>query len=293
MCFYSKKTEINRFWYFIEKGYPFILFDVETTGLKKTDYIVQFSGIKCIKNPETSRYIIKDQINEYIKPPFIMGQEVIDVHHITNEFLADKPNEYQIFNKIHDWLNEAAVVSGYNVGFDIKMVKALCERNETNYEPPIVVDAFTIVKEMMDPKIFEGKRKLSNIAEYLGLSQDIQFHSADDDILVTWRVMEKLLEIYKTTPIIPEYTKEKAKITSVNKWDKGKNKRIYVSIIAPNAAGEIYYDCFYSIWRNKDEENNIISKINMEQLEKDLEEIVKKAGFEKISQYRGNYTSFN
>ena len=75
------------------------VFDLETTGLDRTkDQIIQFAGIKI----NTDTHEILETIDEYIKP---VGNYSIAIaayfkHHITAQFLSDKPTMHEVGPKI-------------------------------------------------------------------------------------------------------------------------------------------------------------------------------------------------
>ena len=54
----------------------------------------------------------------YINPNFIMEQEVIDVHGLTNEFLSDKPVFSQIAQDFIDFIKGAELII-HNAKFDV------------------------------------------------------------------------------------------------------------------------------------------------------------------------------
>ena len=76
-----------------------IVFDLETTGLDRTkDQVIQFSGTKI----DTDTHQILEEINEYIRPigNYTIARAAYFKHHITPEFLADKPTMMQVGEKI-------------------------------------------------------------------------------------------------------------------------------------------------------------------------------------------------
>ena len=67
-------------------GKYMIMFDTETTGLKKDDQIVELAGKKYrIEKDANSIYefLETDTFHAYIKPPFAMDSGVIAIHGIT------------------------------------------------------------------------------------------------------------------------------------------------------------------------------------------------------------------
>ena len=94
------------------------VFDLETTGLDRTkDQIIQFAGIKI----NTDTHEILETIDEYIKP---VGNYSIAIaayfkHHITPEFLSDKPTMYEVGPKIEKFFEGVDNILTFNGnGFD-------------------------------------------------------------------------------------------------------------------------------------------------------------------------------
>ena len=76
----------------LNKGRELIVFDLETTGLKKlTDRILSFSAVKVTYDGVSFREV--DRINQFINPEMIIPKEVSDINGITNEMVQDKPTE--------------------------------------------------------------------------------------------------------------------------------------------------------------------------------------------------------
>ena len=92
-----------------------IVLDTETTGInpKEGHRIVEIGCVEMINRQLTGR-----NYHVYINPRFHMEQEVIDVHGLTNEFLADKPLFHQIANEFIDFIRGAELVI-HNAKFDV------------------------------------------------------------------------------------------------------------------------------------------------------------------------------
>ena len=95
-----------------------ITFDLETTGLDRSKhFIIQIAAIKTNSKGE-----IIDTLNEYIQPS---GSYSIDLgayfkHHITPEFLKDKPYFKDIAPKIIEFFSPDCAILTYNgLSFDI------------------------------------------------------------------------------------------------------------------------------------------------------------------------------
>lgn len=114
-----------------EKSKRKIVLDTETTG-KNDDgtpgnhRIIEIGCVEVIGRKLTGR---KQQI--YINPEREVDEEAFNVHHISNEFLSDKPKFNQIFNDFYEFINGAELVI-HNAKFDVGFINhefALANKN--------------------------------------------------------------------------------------------------------------------------------------------------------------------
>ncbi|WP_394174612.1 DNA polymerase III subunit epsilon [Thalassotalea litorea] len=92
-----------------------IILDTETTGIdpKAGHRIVEIGCVEMIDRRLTGR-----NYHVYINPQMEMEQEVIDVHGLTNDFLADKPLFHQVANEFIEFIRGAELVI-HNAKFDV------------------------------------------------------------------------------------------------------------------------------------------------------------------------------
>ena len=92
-----------------------IILDTETTGInpKEGHRIVEIGCVEMINRQLTGR-----TYHVYINPMFQMEQEVIDVHGLTNEFLADKPLFHHVAQEFIDFIRGAELII-HNARFDV------------------------------------------------------------------------------------------------------------------------------------------------------------------------------
>lgn len=163
------------------------IFDLETTGLDRSkDQIIQFAGIKI----DTDTHSILEEINEYIKPVgnFSIAIAAYFKHHITAEFLADKPTMEEIAPKIVKFFEGVDNVLTYNGnGFDIPFLKTELQKFgfDVDFSSKNCYDAF-----------LEEKRRNGNTLEetykrYKGktmVEAGLTAHDALSDIKGTYSV---------------------------------------------------------------------------------------------------------
>ena len=80
-----------------------ICFDTETTGLhiSNGDRLIEIGALELINHIPTGKVF-----HEYINPERDVPEEVVKVHGITTEFLADKPKFDEIAQKWIDFVGD-------------------------------------------------------------------------------------------------------------------------------------------------------------------------------------------
>lgn len=97
----------------IPKG--IVIFDVETTGFSSTAEILQITVMDIYGN---------SLLNTYVKPSHtVEWNQAMAVHHITPNMVKNAPTAKDIAPKVRDIFESATMVAGYNVPFDVRMVK--------------------------------------------------------------------------------------------------------------------------------------------------------------------------
>ena len=92
-----------------------IILDTETTGINPREghRIVEIGCVEMVNRQLTGK-----TFHAYINPQFQMEQEVINIHGLTNEFLADKPLFEQVVDDFITFIRGAELVI-HNAKFDI------------------------------------------------------------------------------------------------------------------------------------------------------------------------------
>lgn len=101
-----------------------ITFDTETTGLepKQGHRIVEIGCIELIDRVRTGKFF-----HSYVNPERDVPQRVVNIHGITEEFLADKPLFRKIAPKFIEFLGDSPLVI-HNASFDMKFINFELER---------------------------------------------------------------------------------------------------------------------------------------------------------------------
>ena len=186
-----------------------IFIDTETGGVNaEKSALIQLSGIIEVDGTE------KEKFNFYIKPfeNSEVNEKALEVQGRTLEELGtekyiDESIIYKKFLEILDKYidkydkNDKFIVAGYNVKFDIDILKALFERNNNKF----LFSYFN--SSMLDP-LYSGRllqvagmlpvlenNKLETWCKYFNI--ELKAHDSLQDITATKKLIEKLVELIK------------------------------------------------------------------------------------------------
>ena len=243
------------------EGRQFIIFDTETTGTKADkDYVVEFSAIRCeIRNGAVKEL---ESLDIFIKPPFPVPQGAIDVHHITNEFLADKPSETEVFPIIKDFFGPNPIVMGHNVDFDIDMMNAMYLRQNQVFAPQVALDTLEMARDLLTAEEVSDY-KLETLVTYFGLNTGITFHSSIDDVRATLRLFTVLYDEYEKLPPIEPL--KRLYVNRISYW-KGYCKE-QAGIWLETSAGKMHYSTLLKAWFSS---TIPLDRVDIDYLEKEL-----------------------
>ncbi len=106
-----------------------IVLDTETTGLEAADhYIIE---IGCVEL--NNRRLTGNNYHQYIRPDREVDAGAMEVHGITNEFLADKPRFKEVMADFLAYLEGADELVIHNAPFDVGFINKELVRNEGPY----------------------------------------------------------------------------------------------------------------------------------------------------------------
>lgn len=103
----------------------YIVLDTETTGFyaEKDDRIVEIGALELINYVPTGRVF-----HQYINPERVIPEDVIRVHGITNEFVADKPVYSEIVDAFTAFIGDDSQLVIHNAEFDMRFLNAEYKR---------------------------------------------------------------------------------------------------------------------------------------------------------------------
>ena len=186
-----------------------IFIDTETGGVNaEKSALIQLSGIIEVNGVE------KEKFNFYIKPfkNSEVNEKALEVQGRTLEELRtdkyiDESIIYKKFLEILDKYidkydkNDKFIVAGYNVKFDIDILKALFERNNNkflfSYFNSSMLDPLYSVRLLQVAGMLPvlENNKLETWCKYFNI--ELKAHDSLQDITATKKLIEKLVELIK------------------------------------------------------------------------------------------------
>lgn len=184
----------------VKEGQKVLFYDTETTGLNHaTGSVVQFTGIMGVR--KNGKYEITEVYNTYIHPEMPVDPSAAAVTGLTEEFLADKPEEEDVFSKIYELFESADYICGHNIlTFDNKWMADMYARNGhpgSFWKDEISIDTLKLARELIPrEKAYKQSHKLCDMMEYYKLTVDGDFHDALTDVKSCILVLEELEKDY-------------------------------------------------------------------------------------------------
>jgi DNA polymerase-3 subunit epsilon len=124
-----------------------IVLDTETTGLEPSQghRIIEIGCVEMVGRRQTG-----NNFHVYLQPDREIDEAAIEVHGITNEFLADKPRFEDVAEEFADYLREAEVII-HNAPFDVGFIDAEFSRlpeKRTTASLCEITDTLVMAREM-------------------------------------------------------------------------------------------------------------------------------------------------
>ena len=165
---------------------PICFFDLETTGVNVAkDRIVEISILKVFPNGN------KDSKTWLVNPEMEIPPQVIAVHGITNEKVANEPTFKELSKEIFTMIKDSDLAGFNSDRFDIPLLAEEMLRAEVDFDMKnmVSVDVQTIFHKM-------EKRTLGAAYKFY-CDKDLEgAHSAEADTMATYEVLLSQLERY-------------------------------------------------------------------------------------------------
>lgn len=169
-----------------------VVFDTETTGMNDDGpvylghRVIEIGCVEVIDRKLTGR-----TFHVYIKPDRLVDPEAIEVHGITDEFLADKPEFSEIAADFMEFIRGSELVA-HNAGFDTSFLNhefsMLPGSNPTVEDLAIVTDSLMVARrgeykgrdvQQVLGKPLPSRKNLDSLCDYYGVDSSARsYHGA-------------------------------------------------------------------------------------------------------------------
>tara|TARA_R110002073_G_scaffold159955_1_gene315391 strand:+ start:2531 stop:3307 length:777 start_codon:yes stop_codon:yes gene_type:complete len=182
---------------------PICFFDLETTGVNiSKDRVVEISILKVFPNgtEESKTWLVN--------PEMVIPNEVIAIHGITNEKVANEPTFKEIAKEVHNMIKDSDL-GGFNSNrFDIPLLAEEMLRADLDFDMKnrVAVDVQTIFHKM-------EQRTLSAAYKFYCNESLDDAHSAEADTKATYEVLKAQIHKYdlleNDTKFLAEFSSRK------------------------------------------------------------------------------------
>ncbi|MEP1489272.1 MAG: 3'-5' exonuclease [Algibacter sp.] len=182
---------------------PICFFDLETTGINIThDRIVEISILKVFPDGK------EDSKTWLVNPEMVIPQEVIDIHGISNEDIADKPTFKELAKEVYNMIKDSDL-GGFNSNrFDIPLLAEEMLRADIDFDMKgrQAIDVQTIFHKM-------EQRTLTAAYKFYCDKNLEGAHSAAADTNATYEVLKAQIarydEVENDTNFLAEFSSRK------------------------------------------------------------------------------------
>ncbi|MCB0362354.1 MAG: exonuclease [Bdellovibrionales bacterium] len=162
----------------------FVIFDSETTGKYPLEaQLCELAAIKWEKGE------VVDEFQSLLKPSHRIPDEVIAIHHISNEMLVNAPPVQDKINEFHRFVGEAIPVA-HHVPFDLGFIAPEFERARLPLPNAPVLCTSLLSRALISEA---PNHRLATLVKHLGLNGG-QAHRALDDSRACLELFMKILE---------------------------------------------------------------------------------------------------
>ena len=164
------------------------VFDTETTDIY--GYILSFAFVT--QDMESKK---TDEIYELLNPKAKISNEAYEIHKISQKDVENKPTFEEKKEFILSLFDKVDMIVGHNVFYDFGVLKRELERSK-HFPHIIKIPIFDTMFYSWDIVVLDKKKqpKLEEaVAFFLG-KQNVTYHNALEDVKMTLKVFNKLLE---------------------------------------------------------------------------------------------------
>ena len=165
-------------------GIPWVVFDLETTGLHKhADRIIEVGAVKFLGGREVGRF------SSLVKADIPIPPAVERLTGITQEMLVDQRSAHEVIAEFIEFLQSSLLVC-HNSAFDMGMLGAELQRQNIQMD----YSCLCTLKMAREVLVHLPNKKLGTLAEYFALPYETR-HRSLSDARVTGAVLGKMLHL--------------------------------------------------------------------------------------------------
>lgn len=156
------------------QGYPdsYVVLDTSNTGIDaSTCHIIEISVIKYVNGVKDSSF------STLINPGEVLKASIVNQTGITDKELMGAPSIEEVLPDLFVFIGDYTIV-GHNIGFDIRMLRAECLRNNLMMIENPVIDTISLARRLWDLDSY----RIDTIRHYLGMSVKDTKTNSDCDV---------------------------------------------------------------------------------------------------------------
>ena len=207
----------------IDMDQTFVVFDLETTGLKPEQCeIIEIGAVKLKEG------VIVERFQTFVNDGVVIPTNITELTGITTEMLAGAPNTREVLTQFHAFCEGCCLVA-HNAEFDMSFVRHHAARFNLSFQNQYA-DTLMLARDLMHDLI---NHKLDTLCEALDVVLE-SHHRATDDAAATGEIFLKLLQKIRdlglhTLPVRSDETKQ----------ERGKKRSAtnHIIILAKTQAG--------------------------------------------------------
>jgi DNA polymerase III epsilon subunit family exonuclease len=155
---------------------PMLVLDTETTGLDvKDDRVVSIGAVRMVGG-RVFRHVTFHQLCTPGRP---IPPAATKIHHITDADVANAPKFAEVWGNCQPLL-EGTVMVGYNIPFDIAMLRHECRRAGLSWQEPRFLDILLLAVALIDDLRNDN---LEGLTAYLGVDVHDRHNALGDSLM--------------------------------------------------------------------------------------------------------------
>jgi DNA polymerase III epsilon subunit family exonuclease len=161
----------------------YVVFDLETTGRDPSACgVVEIAAVKVEKGE------ITEQFQMLVNPEMPIEEAAMEVHHITEEMVADKPGIDEVLPSFIKFVGDHLLIAHNGYAFDFKIIDRLCNRLGLRRLANVRYDSLILARNLYPDK----RNSIDALSERMELDAGTR-HRALDDVIVLHKIFQRML----------------------------------------------------------------------------------------------------